>query len=277
MENLVLVDGHNMLFRIFYGMQRPVFHEDGRDMRCPIGFASSIMKLVKDFDTSKLLVVFDSITSTQKRLEFFPDYKQNRPDYSQLSEEENPFTRLPDIYKTLEALNIAYLEAHGYEADDYIASIAKTYQDRYNIVIVSTDSDFNQLVCDQVQIFKPRGKKSQLITIDKVVETLGIMPEQVIEFKALVGDTADNIPGIKGIGPKRAAEILSYGSIEQIVNGQTDIPNKYLIKVKEHYEVLNRNKVLITMIHDVPFDLNEEMFETHFDSDFKGWDVMKLI
>lgn len=277
MENLILVDGHNMLFRIFFGMQRSMIHSDGRDLRCPVGFASSINKLVKDFESSKLLVVFDSITSTQKRLAFYPDYKQNRPDYSEMTDEDNPFTRLPEIYKALQVLDIAYLEAHDYEADDYIASVALAYQDKYNIIIVSTDSDFNQLVGDSIQIFKPRGKKSVLMTRDKVIETLGVSPEQVIEYKSLIGDTADNIPGIKGIGPKRAAEILSYGTIDQIISGATEIPDKYLMKVKDHYDILNRNKQLISMVLDVPFDLSETNIETHFDPLFKGKDVMALI
>jgi|LGVE01.1.fsa_nt_gb DNA polymerase-1 len=274
MDKLLLVDGHNMLFRVFFGMQRPMFHEDGRDMRCPVGFASSLNKLIKDFDASKMLVVFDSITSTRKRIEVFPDYKQNRVDYSQVPDDENPFTYLPDVYKTLELLDIGYLEADGYEADDYIATIAKDYHNDYDIVIVSTDSDFNQLVSDKIHVFKPRGKHSMMMTPETVQEKFSVTPEQVIEFKSLVGDTADNIPGIKGIGPKRAAEILSYGTIDEIKEGQTDIPEKYFNKVVEHFEALMRNKFLITMDETVPYKIDDDMLHASFDSFFKPKSVM---
>jgi len=275
MEKLILVDGHNMLFRLFFGMQRSIRHEDGRDVKCAVGFASSLKKLVDEFDANKLLVLFDSITSTKSRIEAFPDYKQNRIDYSQVEPEDNPFTQLPDVYKTLDFLDIGYLEADGYEADDYIASICKTYQDSYEIIIVSTDSDFNQLINERVSVYKPRGKHSMMLTPIVVEEKFAVKPDQIIEYKSLIGDTADNIPGIKGIGPKRAAEILSYGTIDEIISGSTEIPEKYLIKIKEHEDILNRNKALIQMIMDVPFDLNEERVAIGFDSFFKPMSIIK--
>jgi len=275
MEKLILVDGHNMLFRLFFGMQRSIRHEDGRDVKCAVGFASSLKKLVDEFDANKLLVLFDSVTSTASRIEAFPDYKQNRIDYSQVEPEDNPFTQLPDVYKTLDFLDIGYLEADGFEADDYIASICKTYQESYEIIIVSTDSDFNQLINERVSVYKPRGKHSMMLTPVVVEEKFSVKPDQIIEYKSLIGDTADNIPGIKGIGPKRAAEILSYGTIDEIIRGGTEIPEKYLIKIKEHEDVLNRNKALIQMIMDVPFELNEERVAIGFDSFFKPMSIIK--
>jgi len=275
MEKLILVDGHNMLFRLFFGMQRSIRHEDGRDVKCAVGFASSLKKLVDEFDANKLLVLFDSVTSTASRIEAFPDYKQNRIDYSQVEPEDNPFTQLPDVYKTLDFLDIGYLEADGFEADDYIASICKTYQENYEIIIVSTDSDFNQLINERVSVYKPRGKHSMMLTPVVVAEKFAVKPDQIIEYKSLIGDTADNIPGIKGIGPKRAAEILSYGTIDEIISGSTEIPEKYLIKIKEHEDILNRNKALIQMIMDVPFELNDECVAIGFDSFFKPMSIIK--
>lgn len=275
MEKLILVDGHNMLFRLFFGMQRSIRHEDGRDVKCAVGFASSLKKLVDEFDANKLLVLFDSITSTASRIEAFPDYKQNRIDYSQVEPEDNPFTQLPDVYKTLDFLDIGYLEADGFEADDYIASICKTYQDSYEIIIVSTDSDFNQLINERVSVYKPRGKHSMMLTPIVVEEKFAVKPDQIIEYKSLIGDTADNIPGIKGIGPKRAAEILSYGTIDEIISGNTEIPEKYLIKITEHEDILNRNKALIQMIMDVPFELNDDSVAIGFDSFFKPMSIIK--
>lgn len=276
MDKLILVDGHNMLFRIFFGFNRPVLTSDGKDMRCPVGFVSSINKLVNDMDPAKLLVVFDSITSTTKRLEIFPGYKQNRVDYTELSEEENPFNQLPYIYEALKHLNISFVEADGYEADDYIATLSKHYMNDYDVVIVSTDSDFNQLVCDQVSIFKPRGKKSEWMTVESVEEKLSVSPDQIIEYKSLTGDTADNIPGIKGIGPKRAADILSYGTIDEIIQGQTEIPDKYRDKVLEHQEMLSINKALIAMIEDVPLEIDMAELDISLDSFFKPKSILEI-
>lgn len=276
MDKLVLVDGHNMLFRIFFGFNRPILTSEGKDMRCPVGFVSSINKLVNDMDPAKLLVVFDSITSTTKRLEIFPEYKQNRIDYTELSEDENPFNQLPYIYEALKHLDISFVEADGYEADDYIATLSKKYMNEYEVVIVSTDSDFNQLVNDKVSIFKPRGKKSEWMTVETVEEKLSVTPNQIIEYKSLTGDTADNIPGIKGIGPKRAADILSYGTIDEIIGGNTEIPDKYRDKVVEHKEMLSINKTLIAMIEDVPMDIDMESLDISFDSFFKPTSILKI-
>lgn len=277
MERLILVDGHNMLFRLFFGMQRSIRHQDGRDVKCAVGFASNLNKLVEEFDANKLLVLFDSITSTTSRVEAFPDYKQNRIDYSQVEPESNPFTQLPDVYKTLDLLDIGYIEADGFEADDYIASICKAYQERYEIIIVSTDSDFNQLINDRVSVYKPRGKYSMMLTPVVVEEKFSVRPDQIIEYKSLIGDTADNIPGIKGIGPKRAAEILSYGTLNEIIKGTTEIPEKYLLKVKENEDILKRNKALIQMIMDVPFELNDECITIGFDSFFKPTSIIRQL
>jgi DNA polymerase-1 len=93
----------------------------------------------------------------------------------------------------------------------------------------------------------------------------------------LIGDTADNIPGIKGIGPKRAAEILSYGTFDEILSGATAIPDKYFSKLKEHEEILKRNKVLIQMIDNVDIKLNDSLIAIEFDTSFKAKSIMTKI
>lgn len=274
MDKVILVDGHNLLFRIFFGFSRPIILTDGRDMRCPVGFVSSLNKLIKTIDTNKMLVVFDSETSIRKRLLIDPDYKQNRMDYSTLSDDENPFIQLPLIYKALDHLDIPYVEADGYEADDYIATLCQNSD--YDMVIVSTDSDFNQLVSDHVSIYKSRGKQSEWLTPERVYEKLGVHPHQIVEYKSLTGDSADNIKGIKGIGPKRAAEILSYGTLDAIINKETNIPDKYFNKVVEHQMLLKKNKSLIQMIVDVPYKIEIERCHVTFDDFFKATGILKI-
>jgi DNA polymerase-1 len=265
MNRLVLIDGHNLLFRMFYGIPRPVYNKDGKDLKTVMGFIGGVSKLAKTLKADRLLVLFDSINSTGDRIAEYEDYKANRIDYSQLPDEENPFVQLPDIYKVLDFLNIAYIEADGYEADDYIASICKKYKGDYEMLIVSTDSDFNQLVAEDVTIFNPRGQHGSFYTPEKVYEKFGVTPDQIVDYKSLVGDSADNILGVKGIGPKRAIEVLTYGTLEEILAGETELLDKYLVKIKDAEDVVKRNQLLIEMIKTVDVDLDDQVLEIKFD------------
>lgn len=265
MNNLVLIDGHNLLFRMFYGIPRPVYNRKGEDIRAIMGYVGGLIKLIKGLKADRLLVVFDSATSISDRMANYEDYKQNRIDYSQLPDEENPFVQLPKIYQVLEHLNIAYHIADGYEADDYIASVCKAYKEQYDITIVSTDSDFNQLVSEHVTIFNPRGKNGILYTPDKVYQKLGVTPDQIVDYKSLVGDSADNITGVKGVGPKRAIEVLSFGTLAALLEDYTALPDKYQKKIEEFREIILRNQQLIQMVDNIPCDLEDETIKIHFD------------
>ncbi|MBN2794499.1 MAG: 5'-3' exonuclease [Clostridia bacterium] len=260
MNHLVLIDGHNLLFRMFYGIPKPVYNAKGEDIKSVMGFASGVLKLVKTLKADRMLVVFDSITSISDRKDTYDDYKQNRIDYSQMPDDENPFTQLPKIFQVLEHMNIAYHIADGYEADDYIASICQQHEG-YRMTIVSTDSDFNQLVNERVTIFNPRGKDGIFYTPDQVFEKFNVHPNQIVDYKSLIGDTADNIPGVKGIGPKRAAEILSYGTLENILSKNTECPEKFFEKLEESRSILERNRMLIQMRHDVECPVKDEVLK----------------
>lgn len=276
MSKKILVDGHNLFFRVFYGMQRDVFHADGRSMKCPVGFVSSLMKLIGTLETDELFVFFDSETSIGSRLEIYSEYKQNRIDYTTLTDEENPFTYLPDVIEALKVLKIPYVLADGYEADDYIATVCH-HNESDDLIIVSTDTDFFQLVNEKVSVYRPKGKKSEWVTHENLYEKIGVYAHQVIEHKSLTGDTADNIPGIRGIGPKRASEILAYGSIKDILSGNTPCPEKYTTKIEANTEILKRNVQLITMNTQVPFSLKSKHLKVTFEDGFKAYDIIKML
>lgn len=266
MERLIVIDGHNLLFRMFFGMPRPFYNQAGQDVKAVVGFISSIAKLLRKLKSDRVIIVFDTITSTSNRLEAFDDYKQNRVDYSQVPDEENPFIQLPIIIRTLKHMNVCFIEAQEHEADDYIASICKQYQEAYEIYIVSTDSDFNQLVNENIKIFNPRGRDGTIYDLEKVYVKFGVVPDQIVEYKSLVGDSSDNIPGVKSIGPKRAVEILTHGTIDQILNGETDLAEKYLTKLVEASETIHRNIELITMIRDIEIDLKDDDMLIKYDT-----------
>jgi len=274
MDKMLLIDGHNLLFRMFYGIPSSIMNSDDEDIKAVVGFIASINKLMKKFRTRNIIIVFDSETSTQSRLEEFEEYKQNRIDYSQVPDEENPFTQLPHIYKALSYLNVEYYEATICEADDYIASLSDRYRAEFDVVIVSTDKDFLQLVDDKTTVYNPVGKEGTLYTSEKVYEKFLVSPKQIIDYKILVGDPSDNITGVKGIGKKTAAKILSSGSIMDILNGDVEIEEKWLNKLHEHKSIIERNRKLITM--DRKIELNDhEGFAVDLNTERRTMDILR--
>lgn len=218
MKKIVLIDGHNLLFRMFYGIPAPIRNSKGKDIKGLIGFIGSLKKIVAVFKPYSVYVIFDSETSKNSNLTIDEEYKANRINYSNIPEEENPFSQLPLIKKALNYLNIAYLEVENNETDDFIASIVSKSTNEYQYIIISTDSDFIQLIDDNVFLYVPRGKKSILYNKEKVIKKYNIGPEKYVIFKSLVGDKSDNIKGVNGIGNITAAKILKYNSIQEFID-----------------------------------------------------------
>jgi len=259
---------------MFYGIPSSIKNSDDEDIKAVVGFIASVNKLMKKFRTRNIIIVFDSETSTQSRLDEFEDYKQNRIDYSQVPDEENPFTQLPHIYKALSYLNIEHYEARICEADDYIASLSDKYRNEFDVVIVSTDKDFLQLVDEKTTVYNPVGKEGTLYTTDKVCEKFLVSPEQIIDYKILVGDPSDNIAGVKGIGKKTAAKILSSGSIVDILNGDVEIEEKWLNKLHEHKSIIERNRKLITMDRKIALN-DHEGFAVDLNTERRTMDILR--
>lgn len=247
MKNIVLIDGHNLLFRMFYGIPSPIKNSKGKDIRGLIGFIGSLKKIVEKFKPYSLYVIFDSETSKNSNLAIDKEYKSNRIDYNNIPEEENPFSVLPLIKKALEYLKIAFLEVDNNETDDLIASIVSKHIEEYQYIIVSTDTDFLQLISNNVFLYVPRGKKSILYNEEEVINKYHIPPKEYVTFKSLVGDKSDNIKGIKGIGNITASKILEYHSIEEFIENNTNsklsnilITNKELIIKNQKLIELNK-------------------------------------
>lgn len=244
MKKIILVDGHNLLFRMFYGIPSSIKNTKGKEIRGLVGFIGSLKKFVDEFKPYSLIVIFDSETSKNNNLKIDMNYKQNRADYTNIPEGENPFSQLPLIKKALEYLNISYLEVKDNEADDYIASII--YNNSENqYIIISTDFDFIQLVDNNTFLYVPRGKKSILYTPEEVIKKYNISPRKYVLFKSLVGDKSDNIRGITGIGNISAAKILSYGSIQNYIFNNPKSRFAEILITNE--ETILKNQKLICM------------------------------
>ena len=269
-DRLLLIDGHNLLFRMFYGMPDEFYTAAGVKFNAVYGFGSALTKVLRMIKPTHVFIAFDSAECGDRR-ELDSAYKANRPDYSNALPNECPFTQLPAIYRMLEEMGVPFSEIHGCEADDVISSYAREYSDKMNVVIMSTDKDYWQLVSNTVSILNYRGLDSTLVTPHTVKVKFGVTPEQFADFKCLIGDKSDNIIGVPGVGPKRAAELLNkYGTIEGIYENlesvEREATKRALVESRERME-LNRRLILLSGGAELPLDEGRMKIDGSFSGD----------
>lgn len=166
----------------------------------------------------------------------------------------NPFSQLPDVYKSLDYLDINYIETTNCEADDMITSYVLSFCDDTDIVISSFDSDFFQLISEHVSILRYRGEKTMIYSSQYIIDKYGIYPNQYAYFKSLVGDTADNIKGVEKIGIKTAASLLrTFGTLENIISNAENIDKPSIKKsIVENTDRIRKNYELIRLEKNQP-------------------------
>lgn len=259
MNKLLIVDGNNLLFQMFFGMPSRIINKQGRAIQGTLGFIGALLKIIRKTEPTHIAVLFDGEHKNQ-RSELNTDYKSNRIDYNQISDEKNPFSQLSDVYSALDYLGIKHAETTECEADDWIAGYALTYGSEMEIVISSFDSDFFQLITENVSVLRYRGKNSVICTPDYIKDRFGILPEQYADFKALTGDTADNIKGADKIGAKTASYLLKrFKTLENIISNVEKI-EKPSIKdsVIRNTERLQTNYKMIKLNNQTPLPFNLE-------------------
>jgi DNA polymerase-1 len=224
----LIVDGYGFAFRAYH--TQPSLTYKGIPVGCIYGFTAMLIKLINDFKPLRAVVVFDH-GGRNFRHDIYPEYKQHRPPIP-----EDLKSQLPLLRESAAALNFKIMEEAGLEADDIIASLATHANfngDR--AIIVSSDKDLMQLINDKIWMFDP--VKQEYIKKEEVIKKFGIGPSHIVDFLAIVGDVADNVPGIKGLGPKTASELLNqYGSLQGIYD------NIELITQKKRKELLETQK-----------------------------------
>ena len=259
MKKVLLVDGSNLLFQMFFGMPARIINEQGKAIQGTLGFVGALLKIIRMTKPSHVAVLFDG-ESHNPRKDMDETYKANREDYSEAKEEENPFSQLPDIYAALDFLKICHAETVNCETDDWMAGYVRKYVNT-EFVISSFDSDFFQLISDKVTILRYRGENSVLCDAVHLQDKFGIMPERYADFKALTGDTADNIKGAEKVGPKTAAQLVKeFGSLEEIFVHAEEIKKPSVREsVMKDAERLRKNYRLIKLdgAENLPFDLSE--------------------
>lgn len=259
----MIVDGSNLLFQMFFGMPARIYNEQGVGIWGVLGFVGALLKIIHQIDPTHLAVLFDG-ENENKRMLIDSDYKANRIDYNNVKAEENPYSQLQYIYQALEYLGIAYKETVNCEADDWISYYANSYGYDNEMVISSFDSDFFQLLSDNISILRYRGDKSVICTPEYLQEKYGIKPCQYADFKSLTGDKADNIRGADKVGVKTASVLLQeFGTLDGILQNAEMIKKKAIREsVIRNRERLTHNLKLIKLNekNDVPFTLDEMSF-----------------
>jgi DNA polymerase I len=208
-KKIALIDGYGFVFRAYHSLP-PLTRSDGTPTNAVYGFTNMLIKLLAGLDVTHVAAVFDSGSKTFRN-DIYEAYKANRPP---CPEDLKP--QFPLIRQSAEALNLAILEKVGFEADDIIATIAKKYADEnHQVLIVSSDKDLMQLVDDNILMYD--AMKNKIIGAKEVKEKFFVEPKKVLDVLSLIGDSSDNIPGVKGIGPKTAAELIEqFGTLENI-------------------------------------------------------------
>ena len=256
MDHFLIVDGSNLLFQMFYGMPARITGKNGRSIHGTLGFLGALLKIIRLIKPTHVCVCFDGECHNE-RTDLDENYKANRPDFSQMPEEETPFSQLPDLYHALDLLGICHRETDCCEADDWVANLCRTYGGENRVTVVSQDSDFFQLITETVQILRYRGENSVLCDPAYIRQKLGIEPSQYADFKSLTGDTADNIKGAERIGPKTAAALLQqFGSLENALKNTCQVKKPSIrASLEASADRLRRNQKLIRLEGDfhLPF------------------------
>lgn len=266
MEKILIIDGSNLLFQMFYGISRKIYNSKGETIHATIGFISALFKLIKMIIPEYMIVVFDS-DSKLKRQEIDEDYKANRIiDWSTLPDDEVPFFEIEKIQTVLNKLEIYNLEVIDIEADDFISAFTLHFSN-YQIIISSLDSDFFQLINENVSVLRYRGKKTIIYDLDTFKSKFGFTPDKYLFYKSLVGDSADNIKGITQIGPKRATQlVLNYCNYQDVINNIEEIKppsiQKYLLAEADRF--YKNIKLIAFCNHEITIDINKLAFNKQY-------------
>ena len=255
----VLLDGHAIIFRAYYAMRDPLRHkETGENTTAPYGFVNTLRSVLDDLKPTHMALALDVSDDTTFRKAMYEPYKAHRDE----APEDFPQS-VARCRQIAEAFSIPIYEAEGYEADDVLATLAdQAAETGIETWIATLDSDLVQLVREGVGVYMFRPFKRDVVRYDsdeRVRERYGIDPIQMIDYKALVGDTSDNIPGVKGIGDKTAVKLLNqWATVEEVYEHLDEVAPKRaqgnLIAGRESAEL---SKKLATIAHDAPvrFDL----------------------
>jgi len=247
MPTLLLVDGTALAYRAYYAFIRsPLVNSKGENTSASYGFTSMLLGMMREHRPDYLAVGFD-LPAPTFRHEKYEAYKAHRP---AMPEDLRP--QIPRIKEILGAMNVSVLEREGFEADDVLAGLARQAEGRgWTTLIATGDKDFLQIVTGKIKVVKPRSGKSeeQVFGPEEVKSDWGVGPERIVDILALAGDSADNVPGVPGIGPKTATELIKkFGSFEGLYKNLDKVDKSRIRKLlEEHREQAELSRELVTL------------------------------
>ncbi len=255
-ETLYLLDAHSMIYQVFHAigaMSSPA----GLPTNAVFGFTRDLFYLRNEKKPTYLVCVFD-LPGPTFRDQIYAEYKANRapmPDDLQL--------QIPMIHELLAGFQMPVVGMAGFEADDVIATLAREGERRgMDVFICSSDKDCRQLLSDRIKVFNLR--KQEVFDRESLAKDWGIAPEQVIDYQTLVGDSVDNVPGVPGIGPKTATQMLQkYQTLDNLLAHVEEVPGKKKENIKDAMPKLEMSRKLVRLATDVPIELKWDDWKIH--------------
>jgi len=251
-DRLLIVDGHAYAYRAFHAI-RGLRSPSGGPTNAIYGFVKMLAKMRATIRPTHLMVVWDGGLSAE-RTAVLPEYKAQRPE---MPDDLKP--QLDEIVSYLDAAGVASFCRDGVEADDYIACLARRAAETgMTVVIASSDKDFMQLVSARVGLLNPSDKSETVWTDGQVRAKAGVEPAQIVDWLSLMGDSVDNIPGVPGIGPKTAADLLNqFGSVEELFRRLDEVKSeKVRGALRVSAEAVRRNRELVRLRDNLPCDFS---------------------
>ena len=253
-KRLFLLDAMALVYRAHFALIRsPRYTSGGMCTSAIFGLTNTLLDLLKTQEPSHLAIAFDTSDPTYRHQEF-PEYKAQRDALP-----EDIAEQLPWVDRLMDAMNICSLRAPGYEADDIIGTLARrAEQEEFQVWMVTPDKDYQQLVTDNVFVYKPgrQGGQFEIMGVAEVLEKWNIeRVEQVIDILGLMGDASDNIPGVPGVGEKTAQKLIAqFGSVEELLQRSSELKGKQREKVEANAELARLSQRLVTICTEVPID-----------------------
>lgn len=259
MFRLLIIDGHAYAYRAFYAI-RELRSPSGRPTNAIYGFVKMLSKIRAGLQPTHVIVVWDGGLSAE-RMAALPEYKAHRPEMP-----ADLDSQIEEMTEYLNAAGVASFCRAGVEADDYVACLTRhAAAADMEVVIASSDKDFMQLVSPGVSLLNPGDKTETLWSAEQVRNKTGVAPEQIVDWLSLIGDSVDNIPGVPGVGPKTAADLLNrFGSLDRIYERLAEVKSDRLRASLQAAETAaRRNRGLIRLKNDLACEFSAHELAEH--------------
>lgn len=255
MSKLILIDGNAILHRAYHALP-PLTTKRGEPINAVYGFISMLLRVIQDLKPTHVVVAFDRKEPTFRHKEY-KEYQSHRP-----PTDKELVSQFEKVRRVVDAFSIPVYDKAGFEADDVIGTLAKQAEKKLEeVIIVTGDKDILQLVTKKTKVYLPvRGlSDAKLMEVEDVMEKMGVRPDQIDDYKALVGDPSDNYPGVRGVGPKTATKLLAkYKTVENVYKNVDKIKESVAKKLRKGKDLAIVSKKLATIVTNVPIKLDVE-------------------